>query len=408
MEETNFSSIQEEIDGLELLLSVYDESDSKYIDIEETINGLTELQEIYKVEPITYAPKIVTDGETYSYLTPPSEKYKAKELASFYNVIEDSVEAKRNKRFNTKELKKRLDLIDFELNELKSNSNELSKEVSYGLLWYNASIGLKSLKYDISLYLEYNSNISLDDFLIEFNRMPFEQKKVITIKRRGNFLTNKDEIKLVKSFASKDELRYSMSLINIQDNYAVSTDAFILVGLYDKSLSENEKNYNLADGKLIEDTESKFPNWKLVIPQPRQLTNQIKVDVDSLNYYLSKIIDYGSLAIYDGIDIRFENNTIFNVNLSLFKKTIDYFIKLGYKSIYLNFSDDTNKAIIMTTKEDSDVIYFKQDFALLMPMAYIQSKMYINLDSKEKFEKGGIMENNISSFDKMLQKRRGI
>ena len=62
----------------------------------------------------------------------------------------------------------------------------------------------------------------------------------------------------------------------------------------------------------------------------------------------------------------------------------------------------------MTTKEDSDVIYFKQDFALLMPMAYIQSKMYINLDSKEKFEKGGIMENNISSFDKMLQKRRGI
>ena len=110
----HISSIQEEIDGLELLLSVYDESDSKYIDIEETINGLAELQEIYKVEPITYAPKIVTDGETYSYLTPPSEKYKAKELASFYKVIEDSVEAKRNKRFNTKELKTRLDLIDFD------------------------------------------------------------------------------------------------------------------------------------------------------------------------------------------------------------------------------------------------------------------------------------------------------
>ena len=43
MEETNFSSIQEKIDGLESLLSLYDESDYKYIDIEEKIIALQEM-----------------------------------------------------------------------------------------------------------------------------------------------------------------------------------------------------------------------------------------------------------------------------------------------------------------------------------------------------------------------------
>lgn len=413
MEETNFSSIQEKIDGLELLLSVYDESDSKYIEIKEKIDALQELQELYKGKEAVYEQNFVTDIEVYDYLTKPSEKYKAKELSSFYKVIENIVSDKIEKRNSAKELKTRLDLIDIELIELKSKVNEFSTEIAYGLFWYNKSIGLKSLKYDISEYTElYNSEKSFQDFVVEFNRMPYSSKKITPIKKRGSFLTNKDEIKLVKSYASKDDLRPSTQLINVQDNYAVSTDANTLVGLYDKSLTNDEKNYDVIDGKAVEDKSiNVYPKWKQIIPLPNQLPNRIKIDTIQLSNYLSKILEYNVVneTTY-AVELRINNIAVKQYNAKFLKNTIDYFIKLGYKNVFYNYNDEPSQPTLFTTREESvDVLYNKQDFAILMPLVFADfNKMYINLESNDNFEKGGITNNEMDSVDMMLRERRGI
>ncbi|MEN8882704.1 MAG: hypothetical protein ABF244_00525 [Flavobacteriaceae bacterium] len=413
MEETNFSSIQEKIDGLELLLSVYDESDSKYIEIEEKIDALQELQELYKGKEQVYEPKVITDGEVYDYLTKPSEKYKAKELSYFYKVIENIVKNKVEKINSANELKTKLDLIDIELIELKSKVNEFSTEIAYGLLWYNKSIGLKSLKYDISEYNELmQSKLSMDNFVIEFNRMPFSAKKNTPIKKRGSFLTNKDEIKLVKSIAGKDDLRPAMKLINVQDNYAVSTDAHTLVGLYDKSLTNDEKNYDVIDGKVFEYSDLiVYPKWKNIIPLPNQLPNRIKIDTIQLSNYLSKILDYN--VLYEttyAIHLRINNEFVREYNAKFLKNTIDYFIKLGYKNVFYNYNDKPSEPTLFTTSEESvDVLNIKQDFAILMPLMYIEyNKMYINLEPNDNFERGGTTKNEMDSVDMMLRERRGI
>ncbi len=411
MEETNYISIQEEIDGLELLLSVYDKSDSKYIDIEETINGLTELQELYKTEELVYKPKIVTDGDSYKYLTKPSERYNVEELKFLYKLLETMVEDKQFKRLSAKELKTKLGLIYFEITELKQSINKYGNEISYALLWYNTSIGLKSLKYNIPIYTEYDSNISLDDFLIEFNRMPFEQKKVITIKRRGNFLTNKDEIKLVKSFAGKDDLRPAMKMINTQDDYAVSTDANTLVGLYDKNIGEKEVNYDLINGTLRKNEQiNVYPKWKNIIPLPHQLTNKISIDLVATHQYLKKCIEYEVInTISYTLPIKIDGDKIFEVNGRFMISVITYFIKLGFKEVYMNFSELKSKPILFTTNENTDVLSIKQDFAILMPLMY-QDDNSISLDyiSNKQFEIGGKIKNKKSSVDLILQERRGI
>ena len=413
MEETNFSSIQEKIDGLELLLSVYDKSDSKYIEIEEKIDALQELQELYKGTEAVYEQNFVTDIEVYDYLTKPSEKYKAKELSSFYKVIENIVSDKIEKRKSATELKTRLDLIDIELIELKSKVNEFSTEIAYGLFWYNKSIGLKSLKYDISEYTElYNSEKSFQDFVVEFNHMPFSAKKITPIKKRGSFLTNKDEIKLVKSYASKDDLRPQMKLINVQDNYAVTTDAHRLVGLYDTSLSNEEKNYEVIDGKVFEYNDLiVYPKWKQIIPLPHQLPNRIKIDTIQLSNYLSKTLEYNVLNKYTyAIELRINNIAVRRYNAKFLKNTIDYFIKLGYKNVFYNYNDEPSKPTLFTTREESvDVLYDKQDFAILMPLMYSEyNEMYINLEPNDNFERGGVTNNEMDSVDMMLRERRGI
>ena len=412
MEETNFDIIQEKIDGLELLLSVYDKGDSKYIEIEQIIVGLSELQELYQVKEAVYYPKVITDGVKYEFLTKPSERYNVEELRFLYKLLETMVEDKQFKRLSAKELKTKLDLILIELSNIRELVNDYSKEIIYAMLWYNISIGLKSLKINFADYYKLiNVELSMKDLIIEFNRMPFKNKKNAPIKNRGNFLKNKEEIKLVNSFTSNDDLRPQMTMINIQDDYAVSTDAHILVGLYDKKIGDKEVNYSASNGVLKTDkTINNYPKWKSIVPLPHQFPYKISIDLNATSQYLNKLIEYDVLnpTTYS-LPIEIDNNKIFEVNAKFINKVINYFIKLGYKKVYMNYNAIEGKPILFTTIETANVLSIKQDFAILMPiMSGYNNGISLNYVTNEKFKIGGKIKNKQSSIDMMLQERRGI
>lgn len=118
-------------------------------------------------------------------------------------------------------------------------------------------------------------------------------------------------------YVSKDDIRPSMYCVLHDSGYKVASDAHILVVLKEDYPEDMEGKLMKKDG-TIEDENVKFPNWRMVIPDPKK------------NEYVSARLDFAGIRKFEAdfkakkkLDKRMEGYV--RVGGCLFK--LDYLIK---------------------------------------------------------------------------------
>lgn len=364
-------------------------------------NGVWVLSSVLKSAPTKTAKKPAKVGSKTSpksevkggTLVPPSVKYKGKKNmpVDAFEVAEEMVAMKKAKA-KISSIRSKTMLLDIELRDNK-DVKEWHEPLAYTILWYNANMPL-NLAFEILGRQEYYGEGVIKAFKEEFKKAPDVTGKVSKIKR-GSFMSNSAEQKLSKSFVSKDTLRPQMMHTYIDNGYAVSTNAHILLGIYDKSLKGKEEF--LTDPK----TTSSYPNWRQVIPNTYSTTTK-KINAQRLYDFLLKAKKYNA---YDptvkGIVIKISDDNNFGFNIDYITQSLKAIMSLG-DDVYIHYQDMiTNRAVIFTNIENWDLDKDNSSFALTMPIMVDRTySEYISydLDGDTVFAKGGTLE----SYDELI------
>ena len=365
-------------------------------------NGVWVLSSVLKTAPTKTAKKPVAKTTKTSKkpmtksgaLIPPSEKYKGKKNmpVKAFEVAEEMVAMKKAKA-KISSIRSKTMLLDIELRENK-DFKEWHEPLAYTVLWYNANMPL-NLAFEILGRQEYYGEGVIKAFKEEFKKAPDVTGRVSKIKT-GNFMSNSAEQKLSKSFAGLDDLRPTLSKIYIDNGYAVSTDAFVMLGIYDKTLLGKEEYF---DTKY----DLKYPNWRGVLPNTYTTTTK-KINAQRLYDFLIKAKKYNA---YDptvkGIVIKINDDNNFGFNINFITQSLKAIMSLG-EDVYVHYQDMiTNRAIIFTNIENWDLDKENSSFALTMPIMVDRTYSdYISydLDGDTVFAKGG----KVSDFDKLANK----
>lgn len=355
-------------------------------------NGVWVLSSVLKTAPTKTAKKPVAKTTKTSKkpmaksgaLIPPSEKYKGKKNmpVKAFEVAEEMVAMKKAKA-KISSIRSKTNLLDKELTQNK-DFKEWHEPLAYTVLWYNANMPL-NLAFEILGRQEYYGEGVINAYKEEFKKAPDVTGRVSKIKT-GNFMSNSAEQKLSKSFASKDTLRPQLMHTYIDNGYAVSTNAHILLGIYDKSLKGKEEF--LTDPK----TTSSYPKWRGVVPNTYSTTTK-KINAQRLYDFLLKAKKYNA---YDptvkGIVIKINDDNNFGFNIDYITQSLKAIMSLG-KDVYVHYQDTiTNRAIIFTNIENWDLDKENSSFALTMPIMVDRTYSdYISydLDGDTVFAKGG-------------------
>lgn len=354
-------------------------------------NGVWVLSSVLKTAPTKKAKKPVAKTTKTSKkpmtksggLIPPSEKYKGKKNmpVKAFEVAEEMVAMKKAKA-KISSIRSKTNLLDIELTENK-DFKEWHEPLAYTVLWYNANMPL-NLAFEILGRQEYYGEGVIKAFKEEFKKAPDVTGRVSKIKT-GNFMSNSAEQKLSKSFAGLDDLRPTLSKIYIDNGYAVSTDAFVMLGIYDKTLLGKEEYF---DTKY----DLKYPNWRGVLPNTYTTTTK-KINAQRLYDFLLKAKKYNA---YDptvkGIVIKINDDNNFGFNINFITQSLKAIMSLG-EDVYVHYQDMvTNRAVIFTNIENWDLDKENSSFALTMPIMVDRTYSdYISydLDGDTVFAKGG-------------------
>ena len=370
-------------------------------------NGVWVLSSVLKTAPTKTAKKPVAKTTKTSKkpmtksgtLIPPSEKYKGKKNmpVKAFEVAEEMVAMKKAKA-KISSIRSKTNLLDIELRDNK-DVKEWHEPLAYTVLWYNANMPL-NLAFEILGRQEYYGEGVIKAFKEEFKKAPDVTKRVSKVKT-GNFISNSAEQKLSKSFASKDPLRPQMRHTYIDNGYAVSTNAHILLGIYDKSLKGKEEF--LTDPK----TTSSYPKWRGVVPNTYSTTTK-KINAQRLYDFLLKANKYNA---YDpttkGIVVKINDDNNFGFNIDYITQSLKAIMSLG-DDVYIHYQDlMTRKAIIFTNIENWDLDKENSSFALTMPIMVDRTYsdyIFYDLDGDTVFAKGG----EINLIDKKTKEKLTI
>ena len=365
-------------------------------------NGVWVLSSVLKTAPTKTAKKPVAKTTKTSKkpmtksgaLIPPSEKYKGKKNmpVKAFEVAEEMVSMKKAKA-KISSIRSKTMLLDLELRDNK-DVKMWYEPLAYTIIWYNANMPL-NLAFEILGQQEYYGEGIINAFKEEFRKAPDVTKRVSKIKT-GNFMSNSAEQKISKSFAGLDDLRPTLSKIYIDNGYAVSTNAHIMLAIYDKSLLGKEEYF---DTKY----EYKYPNWRGVVPNTYSTTTK-KINAQRLYDFLLKAKKYNA---YDptvkGIVIKINDDNNFGFNINYITQSLKAIMSLG-EDVYVHYQDMiTNRAVIFTNIENWNLDKENSSFALTMPIMVDRTyRDYISydLDGDTVFAKGG----KVSDFDKLANK----
>ena len=350
--------------------------------VKDHLNGVWVLSSALKSAPkkVTNIPKnrVAKAGA----LIPPSEKFKGKKNmpVQAFEVAEEMVAMKKAKA-KISAIRSKQNILSKELRDNKS-FKEWHEPLAYTVLWYNSNMP-KSLTLNV-LQEEYYGEGLTEAYKEEFKKAPDLSKKVAKLKK-GNFMSNKAEQKLSKSFTGTDDLRPQLMDTYIDNGYAVSTNAHILLGIYDETLKGKAEFLN--DPK----TSSNYVNWRQVLPSVYSIKTK-KINAQRLYDFLLKVSKYSAYdPVIRGVIIKIDDNNSFGFNTYLLTQSLTAIMSLG-EDVYMHYVDTaTSRAVIFTNIENWDLDKKNSSFALTMPIMTINNGLYLtyDLNGSTFFAKGG-------------------
>lgn len=318
-------------------------------------------------------------------LLPPSEVFNEKHYPEMTELAEKVVFMKQNKTKVSEYNQYAGELFTMFYQEISLAKGVNLEYMAYLFFWYNSHVlsaqKLNKVFDGVSSDLGYNKT-----FQKIFDQLPYKPYKVKQIKT-GKFLSNKAEQKILSQFAGKDELRPIMTMSYIDDGYAVSTNAHVLLAIYDKSLKGKEKKVcyqKICDGFKF-DKETIYPKWRNVLLKGEYET--FEVDTKDLLDELKKIETYNFyLDTTNQLVIDFKNVKA-SYNVYLLTLCIRSMYELGHETIYLHIQSP-NRALMITTIADWSLDADNSTMALTMPVMMLDelNSLHENINLKEAKE----------------------
>jgi ppGpp synthetase/RelA/SpoT-type nucleotidyltranferase len=355
-------------------------------------NGIWVLtSELNSTKPIKSTKTVAKKTPESNVLLPPSEIFKGQKNMPLnaFKLAEECVSLYKQKA------EKKLVLNSIEgIHRLiieNKDFEEWFNPLSYTILWLNYNLPM-ILTFEILGKEEYYGEGIIQAFKENFKKAPDFKIKVNKIKT-GNFLSNKEEQNLLKTFAGKDVFRLNLQRTYIDDGYAVSTNAHILLAIYDKTLLGKEEYFDSPTGL------PNYPKWRGVVPNIYNISTK-KINAQRLLDFLNKTIKYGATNPITKAVILKVNQNNFGFNIPYLIQSLKAIMQLGKDDFYIHFIDDsTNRAIILTHIDNWNLDKQNSTFALVMPVMVrdsINEYMKYDIDGDIIFKDGGKVGRTIS------------
>jgi hypothetical protein len=202
--------------------------------------------------------------------------------------------------------------------------------------------------------------------------------------------TDKNLLKIVEPFASKDPLRQEMSAMLFDENGITCTNSNTLIHLEAKNLQYQglfigDKNKKLfGDVKAEQLNLSAYPKWKSIIRENVEDENLYDVDVLAIKTYC-EIVERLKLSspISKPIKFSFGNNNenIIAFNYELMIILCESLLLLGYEKCKMIVGRNNQYAMfIMNENFNLSMNPINQSFALIMPIYITNLEEYGNYD----------------------------
>ena len=203
------------------------------------------------------------------------------------------------------------------------------------------------------------------------------------IKVDGPYSQNEKIMKMLGTFSANEAfLRPALSFVRIQEGELISTNAFMMIRLYDKSV-EGKNEFVCASNacKKVSESERK----ELSNPGYKQVLNSAYVDF-SEKYNLGELYEalmgareevYSKLEkrsknTYVVIDLELKNNSL-SFDSMLLLTSVKAALELGWKKAYISYQEVKTKAIYITEAKwvtnSSYAVLDSKDVILIMPIA---------------------------------------
>jgi hypothetical protein len=220
------------------------------------------------------------------------------------------------------------------------------------------------------------------------NKVPSSEKYSKKVKSTAYKLepTDKNLLKIVEPFASKDELRPEMSAILFDENGITCTNAHILIHLEAKNLQYQglfigDKNKKLfGDVKADQLNVSAYPKWKNIIRENVEDENLYDVNVLAIKTYC-EIVERLKFSNQTSRPIKFsygdDNEKLISFNYSFMLTLCESLLLLGYEKCKMVVGRNNQYALfVMNENFNLSMNPVNESFALIMPEIYKTSLMH--------------------------------
>ena len=239
------------------------------------------------------------------------------------------------------------------------------------------------------------------------------------IKVDGPYSQNEKIMKMLGTFSANEAfLRPALSFVRIQEGELISTNAHIMIRLYDNSV-EGKNEFICASNacKKVSESERK----ELSNPGYKQVLNSASVDF-SEKYNLGELYEalmgareevYSKLEkrsknTYVVIDLELKNNSL-SFDSMLLLTSVKAAIELGWKNAYISYQESKSKAIYITedklTTNSSYAVLDGKDVILIMPIATSAGFENVKtIEAQQVMADGGILEQRaLKLFNKLKE-----
>lgn len=317
----------------------------------------------------------------------PSEKFKTnnEDLKLLFENLEKSKKARDDKEKKSV-INQYLKLVDESVNLVLREYPELSPKVAYALFWYNSNVS-KLYRYYVGFDVVKGNELLINDYIKLFKQVDFKAPVIKPIKD-NNVLQSKDLQKLLGSFAGRDDLRPVMIGTSLDRGYAVSTNAHVLLAVYDSKLKDKDEIVCFSDfckKRYGTKVDGVYPNWRSIVPVGATIKTE-KIGALGLYEALSKIDKYEIYNPNTRIVKLKIGDEMYGFNVSLLHQCLQAIIRLEDNDLYIQYQA-TNKSVVLTSDKKFDFSINKKDdfsrntkdnFAICMPVI-IPNDTYIPL-----------------------------
>jgi hypothetical protein len=223
------------------------------------------------------------------------------------------------------------------------------------------------------------------------NKVPSSEKYSKKVKSTAYKLepTDKNLLKIVEPFASKDELRPEMSAILFDENGITCTNAHILIHLEAKNLQYQglfigDKNKKLfGDVKADQLNVSAYPKWKNIIRGNVEDENLYNVDVLAIKTYCEIVerLKFSESRKMIKFSYGDDNEKLISFNYNYMLTLCESLLLLGYEKCKLVVGKYNQFPLfIMNENFNLSMNPVNESFALIMPVIDTSTEQYGNYD----------------------------